>query len=116
MNSSIDNITINTNKKEEEVILNMVEFIEIKVTKLLIQISTYKNQKKSNNDLIKKLRMNFAKQRYIEKAKIEFTKKNLKLYHQIETKNKQFIFLKKNKKDLNNHLAVINSQIKNKKR
>ena len=116
MNSSIDNITINTNKKEEEVILNMVEFIEIKVTKLLIQISTYKNQKKSNNDLIKKLRMNFAKQRYIEKAKIEFTKKNLKLYHQIETKNKQFLFLKKNKKDLNNHLAVINSQIKNKKR
>ena len=115
-NSNIDNIIINTNKCEEEVILNMFEFIEIKITRLLIQISVYKNQKKTNNDLIKKLRTNFAKQRYIEKAKIEFKKKNLKLFHDFEVKNKQFLFLKKNKKALNNHLAVINSQIKNKKR
>ena len=115
-NSNIDNIIINTNKNEEEIILNMLEFIEAKVTKLLIQISIYKNQNKSNNDLIKKLRMNFAKQRYMIKAKIEFQKKNLKLYHELEAKNKHFLFLNKNKKVLNNYLAVINSQIKNKKR
>ena len=94
----------------------MMEFIEVKITKLLLQISIYKTQKKSNNELIKKLRMDFTKKRNFEKAKREYEKKNLKLFREIEVKNGQLLFLKKNKKDLQNHLAVINSQLKNRKK
>ena len=60
--------------------------------------------------------MDFTKKRNFEKAKREYEKKNLKLFREIEVKNGQLLFLKKNKKDLQNHLAVINSQLKNRKK
>ena len=114
--STNDDTLINVNKTEEDQILHMMEFIEVKITKLLLQISIYKTQKKSNNELIKKLRMDFTKKRNFEKAKREYEKKNLKLFREIEVKNGQLLFLKKNKKDLQNHLAVINTQLKNRKK
>ena len=114
--STNDDTLINVNKTEEDQILHMMEFIEVNITKLLLQISIYKTQKKSNNELIKKLRMDFTKKRNFEKAKREYEKKNLKLFREIEVKNGQLLFLKKNKKDLQNHLAVINSQLKNRKK
>ena len=117
IDSNNDNKLININNlSEEDLMLNMFKFIEVKITKLLIQISIYKNQKKSNNDFIKKLRKNFTKKRNLEKAKMEKEKKNLKLFHELEIKKRQFLFLNKNKKDLHNHLAVINLHMKNKKR
>ena len=114
--STNDDTLINVNKTEEDQILHMMEFIEVNITKLLLQISIYKTQKKSNNELIKKLRMDFTKKRNFEKAKREYEKKNLKLFREIEVKNGQLLFLKKNKKDLQNHLAVINTQLKNRKK
>ena len=89
----------------------MVEFIEERIYKLLIEFSLYKNPNNPNYEFIKKLRFHYKKKRNIEKAellRIEEEKKNLKLFREIEEKNDRPLFLIKNKKDLHNHLNRVN--------
>ena len=112
-------ITNRNNEKTSLIILNMLKFIEIIISKLLTEFLMYKNPQNPNYDYVKKLRINFNKKRNIEKAhliKLDKERINLKLFKELEAKNVQVLFLKKNKKDLHNHLDMLNEQIKKKKR
>ena len=115
-----DNIAIKRiNGNQEEIILNMIKFSEIRISKLLVEFMMYNNPKNPNYEFIRKLKINYAKKRNFQKAhlaRIEKEKKNLKFFQEIEAKNEQILFLKKTKKDLQNHFTKINSQIKDKKR
>ena len=110
--NNAENIIINIgDQNKPEMILNMVEFIEERIYKLLIEFSLYKNPNNPNYEFIKKLRFHYKKKRNIEKAellRIEEEKKNLKLFREIEEKNDRPLFLIKNKKDLHNHLNRVN--------
>jgi len=113
--------TINnrSNEKTSLIILNMLKFIEIRISKILTEFLMYKNPQNPNYDYVKKLRINFNKKRNIEKAhlvKLDKERMNLKLFKELQAKNVQVLFLKKNKKDLHNHLDMLNEQIKKKKR
>ena len=108
-----------SNENISEIILNMLQFIEMRISKLLTEFLMYKNPQNPNYDYVKKLRINFNKKRNLEKAyliKLDKEKINLKLFKELEAKNVQILFLKKNKKDLHNHLDKLNEQIKKKKR
>ena len=112
------NIIINReNKNQRDIILNMLEYIEVKITKLLLEFSLYKNPINPYYDFIRKLRVNYKRKRNIEKAnlaRIENEKKNIQLLQEIEAKNGQYLFLENNKKDLKNHLGKVNSQTSSK--
>lgn len=107
------------NINQEEIILNMIKFSEIKISKLLHEFMMYNDPKNPNYDYIRKLRINYTKKRNIQKARlarIEKEKKNLKFVQEIGEKNDQILFLKKTKKDLQSHFARVNSQSTGKKR
>ncbi len=115
-----DNILIKKpNMNQEEIILNKLKFIEIRVTKLLIEFMMYNNPKNPYYDFIRKLRMTYTKKRNIQKAylaRLEKEKKNLQLLQKIESKNTQVLFLKNNRKDLKDHFGRVNSLLSHKKR
>ena len=104
---------------QEEIILNKLKFIEIRITKLLIEFMMYKIPKNPYFDFIRKLRMTYTKKRNIQKAylaRLEKEKKNLQLLQKIESKNTQALFLKNNRKDLKDHFGRVNSLLSHKKR
>ena len=115
-----DNILIKKpNMNQEEIILNKLKFIEIRITKLLIEFMMYNNPKNPYYDFIRKLRMTYTKKRNIQKAylaRLEKEKKNLQLLQKIESKNTQVLFLKNNRKDLKDHFGRVNSLLSHKKR
>ena len=99
------------NKNKEELILDMLEFIEVRISYLLNEFLLYKNPLHPAHEYIKQLRMNYTKRRNIEKshmARIEKKKKNLKLFEKINTKKNQIVYLNKNKKALSNFLGRLN--------
>ena len=107
------------NMNQEERILNMIKFIEIRVMKLLNEFMMYNDPKNPYYLFIRKLRMNYSKKRNIQKAylaRLEKEKKNLKLLQEIEEKNTQVLFLKNNRKDLKDHFGRVNSLFARKKR
>ena len=117
--SKNDIILKRTNKNQGDIILRMLEYIEVKITKLLLEFQMYKDPKNQNYNFIRNLRMRYNKKRNLEKAqlaRLEHEKKNLKLLQHINEKNEEFLFLKRNKKDLENHFGRVNSQISGKKR
>jgi hypothetical protein len=107
------------NINQEERILNMIKFIEIRVMKLLNEFMMYNDPKNPYYLFIRKLRMSYSKKRNIQKAylaRLEKEKKNLKLLQEIEEKNTQVLFLKNNRKDLKDHFGRVNSLFTRKKR
>jgi len=107
------------NMNQEERILNMIKFIEIRVMKLLNEFMMYNDPKNPYYLFIRKLRMSYSKKRNIQKAylaRLEKEKKNLKLLQEIEEKNSQVLFLKNNRKDLKDHFGRVNSLFARKKR
>ena len=58
------------NKTKEEELLQMLEFIEIRITHLLNIFTIYKNPLNPNYELIRKLRNNLMRKRKIEKAEL----------------------------------------------
>ena len=107
------------NMNQEERILNMIKFIEIRVMKLLNEFMMYNDPKNPYYLFIRKLRMSYSKKRNIQKAylaRLEKEKKNLKLLQEIEEKNTQVLFLKNNRKDLKDHFGRVNSLFARKKR
>ena len=107
-----DNI-IGANKSSEELILDMLELIEVRISYLLTQFLMYKNPMNSNFEYIRKLRLNFTKKRNLENAqitKIDNQKKNLKQLEEIKAKHNHILFLNKNKKDIKNYLIRLNTE------
>ena len=113
------NQTFSENRTKEEEILQMMEFIEIKITHLLNIFSIYKDPLNPNYELIRKLRNNLLRKRKIEKAeltRIENFIKYKKLITKVNNRNNKLLFLQNRKIDMNNNYAEwINENKKGKK-
>ncbi len=104
------------NTKQEE-ILQMIEFIEVRICHLLNIFSIYKNPSNPNYEFIRKLRNNFLRKRKIEKAnlaKIEKQIKYMKLIKEVEDKNNKLLFLQNRKINYKNYAAWDNKQKRDK--
>ena len=102
--------------KEEE-ILEMMEFIEVRICHLLNIFSIYKNPNNPNYEFIRKLRSNFLRKRKIEKAelaKLEKHIKYMKLIKEVEEKNNKLLFLQNRRIDFKNYSEWDNEQKKEK--
>ena len=105
------------NKTKEEELLQMLEFIEIRITHLLNIFTIYKNPLNPNYELIRKLRNNLMRKRKIEKdnlARIDKEINYMKLIKEVEDKNNKLLFLQNRKIDLKNYAAWDNVQKKHK--
>lgn len=113
------NQTFSENRTKEEEILQMMEYIEIKITHLLNIFSIYKDPLNPNYELIRKLRNNLLRKRKIEKAeltRIENFIKYKKLITKVNNRNNKLLFLQNRKIDMNNNYAEwINENKKGKK-
>jgi hypothetical protein len=106
------------NKTKEEELLQMLEFIEIRITYLLNIFTIYKDPLNPNYELIRKLRNNLMRKRKIEKAeltKIENLIKYKKLITKVNNRNNKLLFLQNRKIDMNNYAEWINGNKKDKK-
>ena len=105
------------NSTKEEEVLQMMEFIEVRISHLLNIFSIYKNPFNPNYELIRRLRNNFIRKRKIEKAGLTRIENNLnynKLIKKIDDRNNKLIFLQRRKIDMNNYAAWSNEQKKEK--
>ena len=105
------------NKTKEEEILQMMEFIEVRICHLLNIFSIYKNPFNPDYEFIRKLRNNLLRKRKIEKANMARIEKEInymKLIKEIEDKNNKLIFFQNRKIDINNYSAWEKEQKKEK--
>ena len=105
------------NRTKEEEILQMMEFIEVRICHLLNIFSIYKDPFNPNYELIRRLRNNLMRKRKIEKANLARIDKEInymKLIKEVEDKNNKLLFLQKRKMDMHNYAAWDNVQKKEK--
>ena len=105
------------NRTKQEEILQMIEFIEVRICHLLNIFSIYKNPFDPNYEYIRKLRNNILRKRKIEKANLARIEKEInymKLIKEVEDKNNKLLFLQNRKIDLKNYAAWDNVQKKHK--
>ncbi len=105
------------NRTKEEEMLQMMEFIEVRICHLLNIFSIYKNPFNPNYEFIRKLRNNFMRKRKIEKAELARMEKEIKymkLIKEVEDKNKKLLFLQRRKINMHNSTEWDNEQKKEK--
>ena len=105
------------NRTKEEEMLQMMEFIEVRICHLLNIFSIYKNPFNPNYEFIRKLRNNFMRKRKIEKAELARMEKEIKymkLIKEVEDKNKKLLFLQRRKINIHNSTEWNNEKKKEK--
>ena len=105
----------NGNKEEE--ILQMLEFIEIKICQLLNIFSIYKNPHNPNYELIRKLKNNLLRKRKIEKAelvRIEKENNYMKFIKKVNNRYNKLFFLERRRIGFHNFGGWANEFAKNK--
>jgi hypothetical protein len=115
LESQISIKNLKANKTKEEEILDMMEFIEVRISHLLNIFSIYKNPFNPNYELIRRLKNNLIRKRKIEKAELTRIENDInyrKIIQQLDSRSNKLVFLQRRKIGMKNYSEWNNKQKK----